>query len=104
MNWLAIGLQYLNKGKLIREGTVKELTEKKHEYNLELENKIGDEVYLNLASQFNFAELKDEHYTALVNDISELNSLIDSLEQRTFPSKRLFRRKVRWKRCSFRFN
>jgi ABC-2 type transport system ATP-binding protein len=72
----------LNKGKLIREGTVKELTEKKHEYSLQLENFTDDEIYLNLASKFNFARVKDEQYTALVAENSELNKLIDELRSK----------------------
>lgn len=83
----------LNKGKLIREGTVKELTEKKHEYLLELENKIDDEVYFNLASQINFAQIKDEHYTALVADISELNKLIDILRAKNIAIKEIIQKK-----------
>lgn len=83
----------LNKGKLIREGTVKELTEKKYEYNLELENRIGDEEYLNLASHFNFVNVKDEHYTALVNDIRELNRLIDTLRTKNIPIKEIIQKK-----------
>ena len=83
----------LNKGILIREGTVKELTEKKHEYLLELENKIDDEVYFNLASQVNFAQIKDEHYTALVTDIVELNKLIDTLRAKNISIKEIIQKK-----------
>ena len=83
----------LNKGILIREGTVKELTEKKHEYLLELENKIDDEVYFNLASQVNFAQIKDEHYTALVADIVELNKLIDTLRAKNISIKEIIQKK-----------
>lgn len=83
----------LNKGKLIREGTVKELTEKKHEYSLELENSLDGEAYLNLASQFNFAQLKDGHYTALVTDTMELNKLIDALRTQSASIKEIIQKK-----------
>ena len=83
----------LNKGKLIREGTVKELTEKKHEYLFEFENKIHDEVYLNLAAQYNFAQIKDEHYAALVSDTSELNNLIDTLRAKNISIKEIIQKK-----------
>jgi ABC-2 type transport system ATP-binding protein len=83
----------LNKGKLIREGTVKELTEKKHEYLFEFENKILDEVYLNLAAQYNFAQIKDEHYTALVTDTVELNNLIDTLRAKNISIKEIIQKK-----------
>ena len=83
----------LNKGKLIREGTVKELTEKKHEYLFEFENIIHDEVYLNLAAQYNFAQIKDEHYAALVSDTSELNNLIDTLRAKNISIKEITQKK-----------
>ena len=83
----------LNKGKLIREGTVKELTEKKHEYSLELENNLDGEVYLNLASHFNFAQIKDGHYTALVTDTVELNKLIDALRAQEASIKEIIQKK-----------
>jgi len=83
----------LNKGKLIREGTVKQLTEKKHEYLLELGNRIDDEVYLNLAAQFNFAHIKDGHYTALVTDTTELNKLIDTLRAKSISIKEIIQKK-----------
>jgi len=83
----------LNKGKLIREGTVKELTEKKHEYLFEFENKIHDEVYLNLAAQYNFAQIKDEHYMALVTDTVELNNLIDTLRAKNISIKEIIQKK-----------
>lgn len=83
----------LNKGKLIREGTVKELTEKRHEYQLELENFTDDEIYLNLASKFNFARVKDGQYTALVADKAELNKLIDELRSKNIYIKEIIQKK-----------
>jgi ABC-type multidrug transport system ATPase subunit len=83
----------LNKGKLIREGTVKELTEKKHEFSLELENKIDDDVYLTLASKFSFAHIKDGHYSALFTEITELNNLIDELRSKNICIKEIIQKK-----------
>ena len=83
----------LNKGELIRQGTVKELTKNKYEYNFELESRIGDEEYLNLAHHFNFANIKDEHYTALVSDLNELNRLIDTLRSMQIPIKEMIQKK-----------
>ncbi|HVO72907.1 MAG TPA: ABC transporter ATP-binding protein [Ignavibacteriaceae bacterium] len=68
----------LNKGRLIREGTVKELTEKKEEYSLTIEN-ITDE---NLLRQLNLNRIKEDSYSVRVSDISELNKLIDSLREK----------------------
>lgn len=83
----------LNKGKLIREGTVKELTEKQYEYNFELNSKIDDEQYLNLASEFNIANIKDELYTVVVSSIAELNNLIDTLRSKQIAIKEIIQRK-----------
>jgi ABC-2 type transport system ATP-binding protein len=83
----------LNKGKLIREGTVKELIEKKHEYLLEFEKKLDDEFYINLASQFNFAQIKDNQYVALVYDVLELNKLIDTLRRQNINLKEIIQKK-----------
>ena len=83
----------LNKGKLIREGTVKELTEKKHEYLFEFENIIDNEIYLNLAAQYNLAQIKAENYAVLVSDTSELNSLIDTLRAKNISIKEIIQKK-----------
>ena len=71
----------LNKGKLIREGTVQELTNKQHEYFFQFENALEGEKYLELASRYNFAHQKEGHYLVLVKDTAELNKLIDDLRK-----------------------
>jgi ABC-2 type transport system ATP-binding protein len=63
----------LNKGKLLREGTVKELTEKKEEYKLVIENKSED---LELGSA---TKQSDGSYLLKVSDINELNRIIDNI-------------------------
>ncbi len=83
----------LNKGKLIREGTVRELTEKRHEYSFEFESKIDDEVYFNLAAQFNIVHIKDSIYTVLVSDTIELNKLIDALRAKSISIKEIIQKK-----------
>lgn len=83
----------LNKGKLIREGTVRELTEKRHEYSFEFESRIDDEVYFNLAAQFNIVHIKDSTYTVLVSDIIELNKLIDALRAKSISFKEIIQKK-----------
>lgn len=65
----------LNKGKLLREGTVKELTEKKEEYKLVVEGTIdniesGTSVYI---------KQPDGSYIVKVTDTTELNRIIDNL-------------------------
>ena len=83
----------LNKGKLIREGTVRELTEKRHEFSFEFESRIDDEVYFNLAAQFNIVHIKDSTYTVLVSDIIELNKLIDALRAKSISIKEIIQKK-----------
>lgn len=83
----------LNKGKLIREGTVRELTEKRHEYSFEFESRIDEEVYFYLAAQFNIVHIKDSIYTVLVSDIIELNKLIDALRAKSISIKEIIQKK-----------
>lgn len=68
----------LNKGKLLREGTVKELTEKKEEYLLSVDadadvSSLG-EVNGNIITKLN-----DGRYSLRVSDIAGLNKIIDGL-------------------------
>ena len=67
----------LNKGKLIREGTVQELTEKKEEYYLRIE---GDHKQLpqNLENVFT-TKLDDGRYSLKVANTEDLNKMIDKL-------------------------
>jgi len=71
----------LNKGKLLREGTVKELTEKKEEYKIVIEgNAAGlDSITLN---NF-FTKISDGSYSVKVADTNELNKIIDQLRSRS---------------------
>lgn len=63
----------LNKGKLLREGTVKELTEKKEEYKLVLD---GENIGLDDSA---FTKQTDGSYVVKVADINELNKIIDNI-------------------------
>lgn len=68
----------LNKGKLLREGTVKELTERKEEYKLTLNNELPE---LNKYSVENLSITKnnDDSYLVKVDDIRTMNMLVDKL-------------------------
>lgn len=69
----------LNKGKLLREGTVKELTEKKEEYKIAIE---GDGIYT-LPSEFvlkiNLKKMDKDYYSFKVDSTQELNNALDVL-------------------------
>lgn len=70
----------LNKGKLIREGTVKELTEKKEEYKLSLADDITD---LSKYSGENLIISKnnDGSFIVKVDNMNTMNLLIDRLRK-----------------------
>jgi ABC-2 type transport system ATP-binding protein len=70
----------LNKGKLLREGSVKELTEKKEEYKIRLsETEIDMKKFINQ----NIIILKnsDGSLSVKVDDVRSLNLLIDSFRK-----------------------
>jgi ABC-2 type transport system ATP-binding protein len=70
----------LNKGKLLREGTVRELTEKKEEYRLTIEpgsNFTMPENYNGVAIN----AFKDDTFIIKASDTNQLNTLIDYLRE-----------------------
>lgn len=70
----------LNKGKLLREGTVRELTEKKEEYRLTIEPGSG----FTMPESYNgvlISLIKDNSYVIKASDTNQLNTFIDYLRQ-----------------------
>jgi ABC-2 type transport system ATP-binding protein len=67
----------LNKGKLLREGTVKEFTEKKEEYTINVQDDFPPGTLADLEKEINFSKIKPDSYTVKVTDIKELNRVID---------------------------
>ncbi|MGE5804415.1 MAG: hypothetical protein ACM34M_01375, partial [Ignavibacteria bacterium] len=80
----------LNKGKLIREGTVKELTEKKEEYFIKLENIPGG----NISQELNLSRIKEDSFSVRVSDILELNKIIDRLREEKIAIKEIIKQKA----------
>ncbi len=72
----------LNKGKLLQEGTVKEFTEKKEEYTVNLEDDFSPEVINDLQKEIIFSKIKTGSYSVKVSDIKELNKFIDLIRNR----------------------
>jgi len=70
----------LNKGKLLKEGTVKELTEKKEEYRLSFDGLLNEGL---LSGINGLKKNKDDIYNLKVLDINELNKVIDTLRNRS---------------------
>src|SRR3972149_1727655 len=70
----------LNKGKLLREGTVKEFTEKKEEYKLVVDNKEQD---LSKYADGNMivTKIQDGSFVIKVDNIRTMNLLVDKLRR-----------------------
>ena len=66
----------LNKGKLLREGTVKEFTEKKEEYKLVVDSTDTE------PGNFAYTKQPDGSYLVKVADIAELNRIIDDFRSK----------------------
>ena len=69
----------LNKGKLLKEGTVKELTEKKEEYRLLFDGILNDDILTGING---LTKDKDNYYHLKVTDLNELNKAIDSVRNK----------------------
>jgi ABC-2 type transport system ATP-binding protein len=70
----------LNKGKLLREGSVKELTEKKEEYKIRLsEAEIDTNKFIN--QNITIIKNSDGSLSVKVDDVRSLNMLVDSLRK-----------------------
>jgi ABC-2 type transport system ATP-binding protein len=80
----------LNKGKLLKEGTVKELTEKKEEYRISFEGELKEELITGVPG---LKRNKENNFTLNVADISELNRTIDSLRDRNILIKEIIPQK-----------
>ncbi len=69
----------LNKGKLLREGTVKELTEKKEEYKLSVEGDGIDKLSNEILNNINLTKMQNGYYSLRVENTQELNRILDLL-------------------------
>jgi len=78
----------LNKGKLLREGSVKELTEKNEEYKLKLSDP-GSDITQFSAQNIIIAKNSDASFTVKVDDVRTLNVLIDSLRSSNYMIKEI---------------
>jgi ABC-2 type transport system ATP-binding protein len=71
----------LNKGKLLREGTVQELTEKKEEYRLSVESSDSSFKMPAVYNGVMISNVKDNFYSVKATDTNQLNQFIDYLRQ-----------------------
>lgn len=70
----------LNKGKLLREGSVKELTETKEEYKIRLSNSEID-ISKFISQNILITENSDSSLSVKVDNVESLNMLIDKLRK-----------------------
>ena len=68
----------LNRGKLLREGSVKELTEKKEEYRIRLNNDSSDLTKFT-SLDTGISKNSDGTFTVKVDNAASLNSMIDKI-------------------------
>ena len=73
----------LNKGSLIKEGTVEEITALKQIYTLDLENELPENIIKDSLKDFTIKELDNDKstYEFHISDMKELNKLIDNLRE-----------------------
>lgn len=69
----------LNKGKLILEGDVKELTTEKEEYKILSQNSIEDKVNKDFLEKYKITKSNDGSYHLKITSSQELNNIIDEL-------------------------
>ncbi|MGD0590271.1 MAG: ABC transporter ATP-binding protein [Bacteroidota bacterium] len=69
----------LNKGKVVRTGTISELTTQKLVYIIQLSAPVSEDLRVRLSQSHFSLELKDTSLTVTLKDKSELNSIIDTL-------------------------
>ncbi len=83
----------LNKGKLIREGTVKELTQKREEYKLSLEGAAVDDINKNPDNDLHLTNIGDGYFNLKVSDSNELNKVLDMLRSKGIMIKEMVQQK-----------
>jgi ABC-2 type transport system ATP-binding protein len=69
----------LNKGKVVRTGTISELTAQKLAYIIQLSAPISEDLRARLSQSHFSLEFKETNLTVTLKDKSELNSIIDTL-------------------------
>ena len=71
----------LNKGKLVREGTVEDLTTDKDTYSLKFANEITESTLTEVLEGFTIDKIKPDGFELKVNNDEELNRVIDKLRR-----------------------
>jgi ABC-2 type transport system ATP-binding protein len=74
----------LNKGKLIQEGTVEDLTTTKEVYSISTEEELDENFIKSNLSEFSVSKENTKHINTKVSDNSQLNKLIDLLRENNY--------------------
>jgi ABC-2 type transport system ATP-binding protein len=82
----------LNKGILLKEGTVKELTESKEEYKVSIEGSI-DALPEDLKRDANFASIGNGYYSFKAADAQDLNRILDAMRNKGIIIKEMVQQK-----------
>jgi len=83
----------LNNGKLLREGTVSELTTKKEEYIINVEGDSIETIFTRFNVDLIFNKVKENSYNIKVSNIKELNLLIDHMRNNRILVKEIIQQK-----------
>lgn len=83
----------LNTGKLLREGTVSELTTKKEEYIINVEGDSIETIFTRFNVDLIFNKVKEDSYNIKVTNTKELNLLIDHLRNNRVMIKEIIQQK-----------
>ena len=71
----------LNKGELITEGTVEDITTNKELYKISFDSSIPSDLMDNSLKEYSLRNVENNSYTVKVNDISSLNKFIDEVRK-----------------------
>jgi len=71
----------LNKGELVKEGTVEEITANHELYEISTSQNIDAAVWNDLLKEFNVSNLSGNQFQAKVNDSEHLNKLLDVIRK-----------------------
>ncbi len=83
----------LNKGKLLKEGTVQELTEKEEEYKIRTEGGLIDQLIAEMPEETNISKMNNGYYSLKVKDTDELNRIVDFLRNKGVVIKEMMQQK-----------
>jgi len=83
----------LNNGKLLREGTVSELTTKKEEYIINVEGDSIETIFTRFNVDLIFNKVKENSYNIKVSNAKELNLLIDHMRNNRILIKEIIQQK-----------